>query len=259
MDDKLQYANMLEIPVQTATVTTAKPTKKRAKPKKVTHDEIKEELLNKINSSPEEQVEKSSDIMAEQLAMPIDEQQDSATYEQQTQPTKRRFKLNAISIQLLIIGALIVTILITNSVYPNSGLNVFMRGIFGNEAVEEVSVDNREYSEFTPVLNADGQVSMQDGVMTITGEGSVYSTVSGKITAITEQEDGTFSMDIMHSEKFLSHITGLDRVYSEVGDSVFCTIPVGYVDDAVSMCFKDSEGEIISDFQVVDNSVVWAE
>ena len=148
MDDKLQYANMLEIPVQTATVTTAKPTKKRAKPKKASHDEIKEELLNKINSSPEEQLEKPSEIMAEQLAMPIDEQQDVNLYEQPNKPTKRRFKLNAISIQLLVIGALIVTILITNSVYPNSGLNVFMRGIFGTESVEEVSVDDRDLLKF---------------------------------------------------------------------------------------------------------------
>ena len=66
-------------------------------------------------------------------------------------------------------------------------------------------------------------------------------------------------MEIMHSEKFLSHITGLDMVYSQVGDSVYCTIPVGYVDDVVSMCFKDSEGEVISDFQLVDNSVVWVD
>lgn len=258
MNDKLQYADMLEIPVQTATVTTAKLSKKRTKPKKASHEEIKEELLNKINSSPEEEIALSQEIGVQDSSTEETFVDSAFVNEEAFAPTKKRFKFNVISAQLLVIGILIATILITNSVYPNSGLNVFMRGIFTGQEIEEVA-DVREYSDFAPVFNTDSSLSMQEGVVTITGEGSVYSTISGKVTAITEQEDGSFSMDIMHSEKFLSHITGLDRVYSGVGDKVFSTIPVGYVDDAVSMCFKNSDGQIISDFQLVDNSVVWAE
>ena len=220
---------------------------------------MKEELLNKINSSSEEQTNlfDESFVQDEESSENLSLENSSAEVENLA-PTKKRFKFSVISAQLLVIGLLIATILITNSVYPNSGLNVFMRGIFNGQEAEEVA-DLREYSEFAPVISSEGNVSMQDGVVTISGEGRVYSTANGKITQIIQQPDGTFSMEIMHSEKFLSHITGLDRVYSQVGDSVFCTIPVGYVDDVVSMCFKNSDGQIISDFELVDNSVVWAE
>lgn len=257
MEDKIQYANMLEIPVETCSIKTTNPTKKKAKPKKVNPENVKEQLLSKINSSQEETTDEMGVKQDNQQAPSIEQE---ISYEKSLlKPNKKRFKLSAITIQLMVIGALIVTIFITNSVYPNSGLNVFMRGIFGSENQTEQVVDNREYQEFSPVLNSNGEVSLADGVMTITGEGSVYSTVSGKVTSVELQDDGTYSVTIAHSEKFNSLLTGLDRVYVSQGENVFNTIPVGYVDDSVNMCFKNEEGEIIGNYQVVDGSVVWAE
>ena len=266
MNDKLQYASMLEIPVKSCNITY-KPSKKRGKKKTSNGDEVKEELLNKINAEETQPQETDMPLVSTGY---INEGQDEEFHQQPSiqeedekffskKPNRRfKFKITTIGVQLMVIGALILTILITNSVHPNSGLNVFMRGIFSSDQAEEVA-DTREYSEFAPVFATDANVSVSEGgVMTITGAGSVYSTVNGKVTSVTQEEDGTYSMEIAHSEKFLSVISGLDRVYVSEGDTVFNTIPVGYVDDAVDMCFKGEDGAVISDYQIIDGSVVWA-
>ena len=256
MEDKLSYANMLEIPVETCSIKTTNNTRKKTKPKKVNHEAVKEELLFKINSVEE-------DEKLNQTSIEMEQPQDTLSQLDNNQPVKpntnrKPFRFSIIGLQLMIIGTLIVTILITNSVYPNSGLNVFMRGIFGNDVVEEV-VDEREYQDFSPVLNVNGELALQDGVMTITGEGSVYSAVSGKVTSVVEEDDGSFTLTIAHSQKFNSVLTGLDMVYVNEGEVVYNTIPVGYVEDSVSMCFKNQDGEIIDDYTVVEDSVVWEE
>ena len=55
MNEKLQYATMLEIPVSTCNVTFRPTKKKRTKTKKQQNPEVvKEKLLSKINSEKEE-------------------------------------------------------------------------------------------------------------------------------------------------------------------------------------------------------------
>ena len=45
MEDKLSYANMLEIPVETCSIKNTTYTRKKSKPKKINHEAVKEELL----------------------------------------------------------------------------------------------------------------------------------------------------------------------------------------------------------------------
>ncbi len=255
MEDKLSYANMLEIPVETCSIKNTTYTRKKSKPKKINHEAVKEELLSKINSIEVEEKEIQSFESNQEEQTSVIKTERSKTL--LSKVFKKPFKLSVIGVQLMLIGALVLTILITNSVYPNSGLNVFMRGIFGNSA--EQVVDEREHLEFSPVINTDGEVSLKDGVMTITGEGSVYSTVSGEVSSVERQNDGSYTLTITHSQKFSSVLTGLDMVYVSVGEQVYNTIPVGYVNDSVSMCFKNQDGEIIDDYRVVEDSVVWVE
>ena len=258
MNEKLQYASMLEIPVQSCNISY-KPIKKKTKKKKAVQDDVKEKLLTKINNAPDAEedlnLEQEQSVSLDSFVEPelcFDKENG-----RQTQPTTpKKFRFSTVTFQLLIIGVLLATIFITNTVYPNSGLNVFMRGVFGSTAVEQV--DDRTFTDFAPVLNADGEITLVDGVMTISGEGSVYSTVNGQVLSVTQAEDGTFSMEIGHSEKFVSVFSGLTHVYLGVGDDVYCTIPVGYVEDSVDMCFKDGDGAVISDFEIVDDTVVWA-
>ena len=52
MNEKLQYASMLEIPVQSCNISY-KPIKKKTKKKKAVQDDVKEKLLTKINNAPD--------------------------------------------------------------------------------------------------------------------------------------------------------------------------------------------------------------
>ena len=253
MNEKLQYATMLDIPVNTCSISV-KPTKKRNKKKKVNAEQVKEQLLSKINSQ-----EKDCDCGLQQCDIQdvqgFEEQENSENQSSvsithgKARNKKTKLKFSAISLQLIIIGLLIATIFITNSIYPNSGLNVFMRGVFGTTTEE---VDAREYSEFSPTITSD-----MDGTITMSGEGSVYSSEQGVVSQLLKEEDGTFTVEIEHSEKFKSVYKGLQFVYAEVGQEVYQNIPFGYVSQQASMCFKGENDAIISNFQIQDGYVIW--
>jgi hypothetical protein len=79
------------------------------------------------------------------------------------------------------------------------------------------------------------------------------------VSSVVVEEDGLYTIEITHSENFKTVLSGLDFAYAGQGDNVFGNIPVGYMDgDGATMCFTDGSGTIISDYQLVDNSVVWS-
>lgn len=251
MDDRLQYASMLEIPVNTCNVTYKQGKKKVSKRKKE-GELLKEQVLKKVN---EQQLQEKEEQFCEQ---PVAEKEE-AVFDDETKikPRKKlKLKFSIIGVQLALIIGLTATILITNALYPNSGINVFMRGVFGVDGAQ--SVDERVYTDFSPVISSQGVLSVNDGVITVTGEGSVYSSCEGEVTSLTQSEDGTFTMEIMHSSNFSSVFSGLNYAYCEVGDKVFGTIPVGFVNEQVSLCFKNSQGVVINDYTVEGNAVIWA-
>ena len=70
MNEKLQYASMLEIPVSTCNISSVKPKRKRfIRKKKVNDEQVKQQLLEKING--QEMVEEQPASVEEQ---PIEEQ-----------------------------------------------------------------------------------------------------------------------------------------------------------------------------------------
>ncbi len=256
MNDKLQYATMLEIPVNTVSVTF-KPQKKRRKAKKINHDQVKKEVVEKVNAKMEEQEETAVSLFDQQ-------EEQNETTEIFTEPVneqvteKKKFKVSVIGVQLVIIGLLVATIFLTNAVYTDSGINVFLRGVFGNQNTTQV--DARTYDEFAPVIALDDGANMQleEGVITLSGKGSVYASCDGKVTQVTKGEDGKYTIEITHSENFKSVLGGLDFAYAGLNDSVYHNIPVGYCSAQATMCFTTSDGSVISDYQIIDNSVVWA-
>ena len=151
MNEKLQYASMLEMPVSTCSVS-ALPKKRRFRKKKRVNDElVKQELLKKVNAEQDltsEMVQDSAETLIPQenqleLASleqevaqnPIQiEQNTSNVYQSSRKHKKSPFKITVIGIQLVIIGVLVATILLTNALYENSGINVFLRGVFGVES-----------------------------------------------------------------------------------------------------------------------------
>lgn len=267
MNEKLQYATMLEIPVSTCNVTFQPTKKKRTKTKKQQNPEVvKEKLLSKINSEKEE---------PQNLPVPTAEPvADVETYYPTTEPRQseeekdikpqrkwhiKSLKFSVIGVQLAVIAVLVLTIFLTNAFYVDSGINVFMRQVFGTQD-QSVDADLREYQEFMPVIamGDDMTTSVADGVISIEGVGSVYAPCDGRVSAVFKGEDGKYTVEISHSEKFKTTLSGLDYAYSAVDEQVFSNIPVGYVSsEGASMCFTSSDGTVISDYEIIDNSVVW--
>ena len=259
MNEKLQYASMIEMPVNTCTVVH-KPLKKQRKKKPSQNpEEIKQLLLDKINLSSDEQVKEES---VDSLQTIDNEIVTTPSVEVYKKGSRKKDKLNKkitiIGVQLAIIGILIAGIFLTNAFYAGSGLNVFLNGIFNNSPTQKV--DDRVYGEFAPVISITDGVDMvlADGVMTLSGEGSVYVWCDGKVSSIKKGEDGKFTLEITHSENFKSVLSGLDYAYADMLDQVYHNIPVGYIDGQIEMCFTRGDGSIIADYEIVDNSVVWA-
>ena len=268
MNEKLQYATMLEIPVSTATVTY-KPKKKKRKffGRKVDEDKVKRELIEKVNQDqlPDletvEQEQDQPEIVSEQTEeQSLEILEDPSTAVVKPMPKKKNkpnFKVSIIGVQLIIIGVLMATIFLTSALNVNSGINVFLRNVFGTE--QGVSVDNRTYLDFTPVINDGRNHTIKDGVVTFSGEGSVYSSCDGQVTSCETGEDGKLVLTVNHSGKFCSVFTGLDYVYTSVGSEVRGNIPVGYsFGSGATMCFTGLDGSIIAGYEIIDNTVVWA-
>ena len=170
---------------------------------------------------------------------------------------KKSRSINAITVQLLIIGVLIATIFVTNALYTDSGVNVFLRSVFGTESVV---VDSREYTDFAPVIN-DSDISgytVEAGVISLSGEGRVYASVDGTVSRLEVADDGKITLEITHNKNFVSVFSGLDYAYSGVGDTVYGNIPVGFIRGEAEMCFLGSNGQVISNYTVVDDTVVWS-
>jgi len=268
MNEKLQYATMLEIPVNTCNVTFQPTKKKRAKTKKQQNpDAVKERLLSKINSEKEETTvvqETAQAVAEEQTFYPAPVLEEPPIQKEDLAPRKKwrikSFKVSVIGIQLAVIAVLVATIFLTNAFYADSGINVFMRQVFGTEE-QTKEVDLRGYQEFAPVIALDDEMttSLSDGVINFDGVGSVYAPCDGTVSAVFKGEDGKYTVEISHSENFKTTLSGLDYAYANVSQQVFFNIPVGYVSESgASMCFTLSDGTVISDYEIVDNSVVWA-
>ena len=310
MNEKLQYASMLEIPVNTCNITYKPTRKKRRRKRDVQPELVKEELLKKVNMAQEDEelndptnvanstekdnylsaigvvgegvdefgtesqvaiAECGAQLSQSDLPNQLDEQLPQSDYiEDLYQPTstirkakvqkkdkKGRLRISVLGVQLAIIGVLIATIFITNALYTDSGVNVFLRGIFGTESSQ---VDNRVYTDFTPVINGDfdQDYQLQEGVVTFSGTGSIYPSEKGTVTNVTVDENGKFTVEITHNKNFISVFSGLDYAYSSTGDKVYGTMPVGYVIERASMCFLGGDGELISNYQVINDMVVWS-
>ena len=287
MNDKLQYAEMLEIPVNTCSVTY-KPTKKRLFGGKNLLDEVKAKLVKKVNQEGEKPFENSpqnteilpdekanlSVVQTENLGEYSAEIQTengvefNENYGETTTATVRKIspkskkKISVIGVQLIVIGALIATIFLTSALLPNSGINAFFTGVFETENLQSgVQVDNRNYKEFTAVLptqNLDG-VTLNDGVMTLNQKGSVYAPCKGKVSKVFEDGNGKITLEITHNDNFKTVFSGIDYAYFTVGSEVFSTIPVGYASlSGATACFIGENGETITGYTLGENGVIWA-
>ena len=309
MNEKLQYASMLEIPVNTCNVTYKPIKKRRLKRKKhPSSEEVKNELLKKVNAAAENEISpaekydvaenrafgeesenafmqnagrsdcsdcvltESSENQTERsgcgaAAKNVRSESEKSERENKTftvseknKKHRKKLGISAIGVELAVIGALVAVIFLTSAFYPQSGVNAFIKSVFGTKEVAE-TIDERTYDEFAPVITtAVGEtLSVEDGAVVIGGKGSVYSPLGGVVKSVTADGNGRFNIEIAHSGKFSTIISGIDYAYAAVGDKVFGNIPVGYVKESgVKMCFTGENGAAITDYELSGNAVVWA-
>ena len=271
MNEKLQYATMLEMPVSTSSVTALPKKRRFFKRKRVNDELIKQELLKKVNQEQDLTENQGDNLIVEESEKELltDNQQEmaqgvaeleqntSSVYISSQSHKKSTFKVTVIGVQLFIIGVLVATIFLTNALYENSGINVFLRGVFG---VESTVVDNREHTDFSPVIymGDNNGVAINNGIITFAGEGSVYAPCDGVVTKISQTESGKYDIEIEHSKNFKSVISNVEHIYVSEGDVVYGNIPVGYLEpDGATLCFTLGNGELLDGYQIVGNMVVW--
>ncbi len=215
MNEQLDYAEMLEIPVNTVNVTKKKSIFKRNKKAQAQReDDIKERVVESVN----ERV--GAYVISEDVSDP-------------PKPVKEKLKTVAVRdkksvilwAEAALVGILAIGIFITNLLMPSTVINTFL------SSFAQPSKEEPVYSEITltSVVSdfSDAEVIVNNGVLSFTAEGSVYPVCDGTVSAVTEI-DGTFTMEIAHTSTFKSVITGLDTAYSAVGTKVADNLPVGY-------------------------------
>ena len=266
MNEKLQYAEMLDMPTCSVTIKPAKNKPKRKK--KVEVEQIKETLIEKLNNEEpvfepivsehaltEDNAFNEGDVVASTKEQTTEETSTITTAVKSKKPEKKRLKVNVIALQFCIIGALSLGIFLTNALMPSSALN----RVFGANQVDKA--DTRIYTEFSPELAGamEGNFTMNNGVISIGKNESVYSAENGVITSVSKDENGLYTVCVEHSTNFRTVFSGLDYVYSEVGGKVLKNVPVGYTESGnARMCFYGADDTMIVNFTITDNAVIWA-
>ncbi len=287
MNEEIEYAEMLEIPVSTVNIVK----KKRGKKRKNQNADLQESVIEKINDkmqAPAEEIRADADLFAESANSdgrvdfhddleridtvrlysedeqtgelnPHDLDLDGGRYATNKKERRVRIVLGA---EFATVCALCGAIFLTNVFMPNSAINTFFRTLTTSQ--ETVKTDDRAYSEFTlsnvVSENADTELTLSEtGILSFMDECLVYPAVDGKVSEITQDSNGVYTLKIAHSDTFTGVISGLELVYYAVGDEVKANIPVGYADGETEVqVTMYSSGELLNCFELTEeNCLAW--
>ncbi len=243
MSDELSYAEMLEIPVETVTVS------KKEKKKKWREEPLSDQLVKEVN----DRMEASDPAYAE--SKPIER-------EYGLRPKKSANARKILIAELVAVVALCATIFLTNLLLPNSAINTAVRGLFKGKAAE--ATDTRTYADFTlsPVVSGDAEVEVtvsDSGMLTFTGDTVVYVPAEGKLETLSGTPATGYTARIRHSDSFSTIISGLDGVGHEIGETIRPGVPFGYTDGdgAVNVIFYDGEN-VIQNVALTEGTLAWS-
>ena len=244
MDQELEYAQMLEVPVSTVSVVRKKPLFKKKAQKE--DEDLKERVVESVNG-------RMSDFVgSEDISVPPKEKGTTALAQTLADKSGRILIIEVAAACLLAVG-----IFLTNVFMPGSAINTFIRSLSAQP------VQEAEYTDFQlfPVVAglSDADVAVSDtGVITFTDNCAVYPIAEGSVASVTELADGTYTVEVAHTSVFRTVISGLSDVYYSVGDHVEGNIPVGYSDGnqqvTVSMY---NDGALINGYTMSGAMPVW--
>ncbi|MBQ8308566.1 MAG: M23 family metallopeptidase [Clostridia bacterium] len=313
MNEEIEYAEMLEIPVSTVNVVRKKRARKRKNERAREHAEtppsdLKESVIAQVNDKllddpVENEITADAALFAESANSTgnidfsdIPERIDTVrlysarekafrredirldaedyTFEngdlaneggryaskRETKAEKRvRFVLGA---EFAAACALCGAIFLTNVFMPSSAINTFFRALDGS--AQTTNTDNRTYADFTlsSVVSelSDAELTLSPtGILSFTDECCVYPAADGKVSAVTQNADGTYTLKIAHSDTFTGVIGGLDQVYYQEGDTVKANVPVGYsTGEAEVQVTMYSDGALLNCFELTEeNCLAW--
>lgn len=241
--DNLEYAEMLEIPVNTVNVVKKKSLFRRKADKK---EDLKDDVLANVNSRAEADdfAARADFIQTEDLSEPLPSH------------TKVRDGWNGVLIAEAVAACLIAGgIFVTNALVDNTAINNIVAGL-SQPAEEELS-----YTDFDlyPVVSelSDAEVSQTAGAITFTGRTAVYPVCDGTVASVTS-EDGLYTVEIAHTSTFSTIFTGLTDVYSSVGDEVKANIPFAYSDGQNEVRVSMYDGDTVISGYTLDGALpVW--
>lgn len=243
MNEQLDYAEMLEIPVNTVNVTKKKSIFKRRQ-KSQPQDDIKERVVESVNERM------GAYVISEDVSDPPKPEKIKTV-----DGGKRDRKTVILWTEAALVGILAIGIFITNLLMPSTVINTFL------SSFAEPTKEEPVYSQLTlsPIVGdfSDAEVVLNDGVLSFTAEGSVYPVCDGTVSKVVEN-DGVYTMEIAHTSTFTSVITGLNTAYSAVGTKVAENIPVGYSDgqNEIKVTLYDN-GVALNCFTLNGETPVW--
>ena len=294
MNEEIEYAEMLEIPV--STVNTVRRKRRKWNFFRRKEKDMKGELIERINDkmNGDDEIAIDASLFAEgvnsdgtldfgEIPERIDTVRlyseteknflsDNETIEIRTDETEKdtgrdlmkqekrvRFVLG---VEFAVACALCGVIFLTNVLMPDSGINTFFRSL-GKDGTE--TVDNRMYTEFvlSPVVSEFSSTQLtlsKTGILSFKDEACVYPVCDGTLRSVAVNPDGSYLITVDYSATFSGVIDGLDSVYAEVGDKVRANIPVGYSQGEKEVqVTMYSGGELLNCLSLTDeNCLVWS-
>lgn len=234
MNEGLDYAQMLEIPVSTVSVVKKKPFFRRRARRE---EDLKDQVLESVN----DRAGAAEDAFGGEF-----EGVYTATEELvRPQPTKNndRFVKGFLIAEGVAACLIAAGIFVTNMLVPNTAINAFMGSL---SALPE---EEAAYYELTlsPVVSelSDAEVSVSaDGVISFTDDAAVYPVCEGEIASVVS-ENGLYTVKIAHTSTFSSVITGLSTVYCAVGDEVEANLPFARSDGQNEVKVSMYDGETL--------------
>ena len=246
MDEELSYAEMLEIPVETVTVSRKE---KRRKTQESDND-LKEKVVEKVNDRMQDAYDP---LYAESTPIEREEKPVSA---------KNKGAKRLLFAEFAAVCALCAAIFLTNIFVPSSAINTFVRSLFHGNG--ETATDTRTYHDFTlsPIVNDFEEVELavsDTGVLSFTAACSVYPPCEGTLISLNGDAESGYTLELKHSDSFSTIISGLDNVYYTVGQTVKSNVPLAYSDGegSVRVMFY-SEGSLLTNYTVAENTLAWA-
>ncbi len=210
----LDYAEMLEIPAGTVTVTKKRSFfRRREQPR----EDLKERVVDSVNERVGAYVE------GENLSDPPQKQSGKSI------KFGRDRESTVLFCEMAAVCLIAMAIFLTNIFMPNSAINTFISSLVNpTKEVAEPQYNELTLSSVVGANSAADVVLADNGILSFTAEGAVYPVCDGTVASVTAAQNDTYVVKISHTSDFTSVITGLTNVYSGVGEKVCGNLPFAY-------------------------------